>query len=205
MSGFKEKIHELERQAYFKMHEHDDPFPLDGSEWARLIRERQYLEHHHHSGCEQYGDFLDRIHNRENGVLRHLRSAIEKALFHWFTKSRKITCNCQTLKEEMSCEEIAQARIAGVESRLTDLAEAEQHWLSHKVYSKPDHPGLLETDDIAKKELDMLPVYEDETDSTHGVIILPANVEEDGVKLLPGKVDAQMGSASPDAAADWEI
>lgn len=158
MSKLQERFEELQRRTYLKIHENEDPFPLDGTEWARLVRERQYLEKHHHAGVEPYEDFLGRLQSKDKGILYHIRTIISKAMCHWFAFKNKNTVKSSELSEPLSAEDLATQRIDVLKERLSNLSETEKDWLSHKVYSRPE--SFCETEKIAYETLENKePIY----------------------------------------------
>lgn len=141
MSELSERIKSKERQAYLKAHESEYPFPLDGSNWARLIREKQFLEKHPHCRCDTCLNLLTRLHNKDSLLLRQ-RKMIMKAMHHWFLHDANL--GGLFWADQLSAEELAKFKIAMQKhignKENESLESSEDDWLSHKVYSRPDHP-----------------------------------------------------------------
>lgn len=136
-----------ERQSYLKAHAGEYPFPLNGSNWARLIREKQFLDRHPHCKCESCQNFLTRLHDHSAGPLRRQRSVIAKAMHHWFLHDTNGVAMFWSMRDQLTAHELAKAKIVDVgEGTTMSLIDAEREWLSKKIYSKPDHPGLLDAE-----------------------------------------------------------
>ncbi len=142
MFGIKEDAEERRRRAYFKAHENEEPFPLDGSDFARLIREHQYLEKHQHHNEEPYDDFLARLHAKGSVLFSPVRGLIQKALYHWFTPKEEY--HFPVPPEIPTKEELVQKRIDALNDHLVELSDAENDWLAHKSYAAVE-PALIET------------------------------------------------------------
>ncbi len=147
-----EMIKMQERKAYYASHCADKSFPLDGSDWARLLREKQILERHPHCRCDSCENLLTRLHDR-NSLLKRQRIVVAKALHHWFLQEEKYGSLYWTMREQQTAHELAKALVDNSEDHPSTLIDAEKDWLSQKIYSKPDPSGLL-TDEDAEKELD---------------------------------------------------
>ncbi|MBX9688205.1 MAG: hypothetical protein K2X27_15965 [Candidatus Obscuribacterales bacterium] len=122
-----EKVELKKRQIYLDSHLNEYPFPLNGSDWAREIREHQYLEHHPNKRCETCENLLSRLH-RDDKFFRRQRTAILRALHHWFMHDVKVD---YFLSEQLSAEELAKYQLL---DDVVTLADAEQNWLSQKTY-----------------------------------------------------------------------
>lgn len=72
----------LQRRAYFENHFLDYPFPLNGTDWAREIREQQFRKRHPNRRCEGPANFLNKV---QNNVFQHMqRSTMNDAMKYWF-------------------------------------------------------------------------------------------------------------------------
>lgn len=171
MFEMREKFEEEKRRAYRKEHESDETFPLDGSDYARLVREHQYLEKHHHINAEPYDDFLARMHARGSALLSPVRGLIQKALYHWFSFVPKEKYEFPTAPEVPTREELVQKRIDSLNEHLVELEDTENEWLTHKAYAAND-PSLME---VAESEETTFPTF--------GVaaVIDPANEDPHGI------------------------
>ena len=67
----------LEHRHYLKVHQHDEKFPLDGSDWARLVSMR--LHPHPHEGAV----FWLKLHSMDTPLGRE-RKAFHRGIHHWF-------------------------------------------------------------------------------------------------------------------------
>ncbi|MBX9688431.1 MAG: hypothetical protein K2X27_17105 [Candidatus Obscuribacterales bacterium] len=72
----------LKHQNYIAIHSKDGIFPLDGSDWARLVSMRLHPSHRELE-CEKKLDFWLRLHSDES-PLPHERKVCQKGLNHWF-------------------------------------------------------------------------------------------------------------------------
>lgn len=69
---------------YLREHINDHPFPVDGSDWSKLVQMR--LKHEHEKSepaCNECLDFLDRVKSAE-GLASHEQHMIRSAMRHWF-------------------------------------------------------------------------------------------------------------------------
>ncbi len=140
--SLEEVLKARERRAFLKAHEGDKTFPLDGSDWARLIREKQFLEQHPHCRCESCDNFLTRLH-RKDSLLKRQRGVIVKAMHHWFLQEEKIGSLYWTMREQLTAHELAKSNVVGVSKHPSNLIDAEKDWLSQKIYASRDKKGLL--------------------------------------------------------------
>lgn len=135
MSELSERIKMAERQAYFRAHEKEYPFPLDGTNWARLIREKQFLERHPHCRCDSCQNLLTRLHDKDSLLIRQ-RKMIMKALHHWFLQEATLGNIFWT--EQLSSQELAKHKLNTRKfgRLITNLQETEKEWLANDTYCK---------------------------------------------------------------------
>lgn len=75
-----------EHEKYFLEHLGEHPFPLDGTDWCRLVSMR--LEHefyHKTAGCKGCADLFTQLHALGT-PLAHERQASWRAFQHWFSE-----------------------------------------------------------------------------------------------------------------------
>jgi nucleotide-binding universal stress UspA family protein len=73
-----------EHRKYLSQHRGEYPFPVDGSDWSRLVQMR--LAHDHKAeepACDECRDFLSQLHSGDDR-LSHELSSMRLALHHWF-------------------------------------------------------------------------------------------------------------------------
>lgn len=114
-----------EHRKYLSKHRGEYPFPVDGSDWSRLVQMR--LAHDHKAkepACDECRDFLSQLHS-ENDRLAHEFSSIRLALHHWFLTgtNRHVVAGC----EEAPAEQI----LRNLELRYDTLTpeRAEREWV----------------------------------------------------------------------------
>jgi hypothetical protein len=122
-------IEELKHARYLRLHENEEQFPLDGSEWARLVALRLHEQHHPKCVCSDCDDFWVRLHSI-GGPLGHERLAIQRSLHYWFLQGAE-HYGYQFTPEETS-QEKAWRTLAILSSNPESLAEAERSWLAAK-------------------------------------------------------------------------
>lgn len=194
MSRMSDQADSLRRRAYLKAHATEYPFPLDGSDWAREIREKQYLERHPHFKCESFLNFLTRLHEK-NSPLTRQHSAILRALHHWFMQDADLA---HSMSREANAEELAKLQIKKAAKGIDSLDSTEEAWLSSKTFSRADHPELQEEvremEDRHLEEFDreVLPALEGEQE------------EKQTYKQLEEKVRKE-DKAKDDKVSSWEI
>lgn len=64
----KEQMETEVHQRYYKQHCEEDPFPLDGSDWSRLVALR--LQRIRHPHCCTWDNFLTRLHSEHSPLER---------------------------------------------------------------------------------------------------------------------------------------
>lgn len=72
----------FDRQRYLRMHEGDERFPLDGSNWARLVAMRLLLRR------DNFRRFLAILHS-DNSPLYRERKAFQRGINHWFVGANR--------------------------------------------------------------------------------------------------------------------
>jgi hypothetical protein len=64
-------------------HFRENPFPLDGTDWAREIREHQLRDKHPNWRCSGPCNFLSKLHGCDS-LLRRQRAVISDVMDYWF-------------------------------------------------------------------------------------------------------------------------
>ena len=137
MSEVVDKIKSLERQNYLRAHQDEYPFPLDGTEWARLIGEKFYFERHPHCACDSCDNFLTRLHGNES-PLRRQRKAVSKAMHHWFLVDPNADAY-KAIHDQLVAHELERLQLDSTDAQPTatpSLADAERDWFSQQLYSR---------------------------------------------------------------------
>jgi hypothetical protein len=81
-TGIMEELEHRRHISLMQKHIKDAQFPLDGSEWARLVQLR--LDHEHHAcDCHRCTNLLTRLHSKDS-PFKGDRVAVQRALHHWF-------------------------------------------------------------------------------------------------------------------------
>lgn len=117
-------------RTYLLEHMNDHSFPLDGSDWSRLIQMR--LKHEHEKGepaCDNCLDFLDKIKSSDQ-LASHERCAIQAALRHWFLAG---TAPLDEQGNEKRVDQILRT-LAASRTPMTP-EEAEKEWLSKRSHA----------------------------------------------------------------------
>lgn len=116
-------------KRYFEQHANEHPFPLDGSDWTRLVAMRLDNDESHEDDTVKDGDFLEKVHSLSS-PLGHERAQIHDSHVHWFTirggKKRELS------KEEEDAGTHA-LRVLSQVSKNKTLKDWEKDWLKKRV------------------------------------------------------------------------
>lgn len=150
MSKLLDKTSSRERQAYLDAHKKEYPFPLDGSDWAREIREHQFFERHPNCRCQSCQNLLTRLRDKDS-FLKRQHNVIQRALHHWFLHDAKLA---YWMNDQLTAEELAKltVKLEANAPQEESLDETEARWLSKKTFSRPDN-GNHEEYDLASQIL----------------------------------------------------
>lgn len=117
-------------QRYLREHETEYPFPLNGSDWARLVALHKFLDHHEHCNCNGCDDFYQMIH--ANGLKEHEREATRRALRYWLWLGQVNGCQSSEYTPQKTSKEKAWDLLATLSSDPDLLAQTEKKWLEQK-------------------------------------------------------------------------
>lgn len=129
---------ESTHRHYLEEHIADRPFPLDGTDWSRLVSLR--LEHEDRSECKNSAceDLLTRLHSIGT-PLPHERKAIKQALHYWFLTGLK-QYKPMPLGEQSDSGMHALEVLTTLKSDAA-LEEAERQWMKKRVKAWRLSPG----------------------------------------------------------------
>lgn len=126
-------------KAFLAEHEKEFPFPVDGSDWSRLVSTRRSHEHHVQYDAHLNPDFWYWVHS-ERGPIRHERRAFQRALHHWFL----IGSDSYNLPwvEDQTRRELALQAISDFvkEKNKKNLSEFETDWITGSSAAKVWRP-----------------------------------------------------------------
>lgn len=117
-------------RAYLLEHINDHSFPLDGSDWSKLVQMR--LKHQHQRSepsCDSCQDFLDKIKSPE-GPASHERRTIQAAIRHWFLSG---TAPLDEHGSEKRVDQLLRTLSSGKIPMTPE--EAEREWLSKRSHT----------------------------------------------------------------------
>jgi hypothetical protein len=122
-----------DRKVYLKAHSDDYPFPLNGTDWAREIREHQFWANHPSERCAGPDNFLSRLHGRKS-LLNRQRAVLYRAMSHWFLQDLD---QAFWMSEQISAGELArlQLKASKSESVVSSLLDIEKSWIKKKLYA----------------------------------------------------------------------
>lgn len=123
----------IEREAYLREHCNEYPFPLNGTDWAREIREHQFWQKHPADRCEGASNFLTKLHDR-GSLMKRQRAVVYRALHHWFLTDLD---QAFWMKDQLNAGELAclQLQLQAREEVVSSLADVEKTWLKHEDYT----------------------------------------------------------------------
>lgn len=119
------------RQKYLQEHDHEYPFPLNGTDWARLVAAHKYLDHHNECKCDGCDDFFNVVH--KSRLREHEQESARRALKYWFWLGRKNGCLQPIYTPEKTSHEKAWELLCRLSSDPEMLAETEKRWLELKA------------------------------------------------------------------------
>lgn len=76
-------VEHIKHQSCLAAHDCKDRFPLDGSDWARLVDMRLH-GHHQEVLCDSCAGFWLKLHSKESPLF-HERKKYQQGLMHWFS------------------------------------------------------------------------------------------------------------------------
>lgn len=80
--GYMSPLH----KQYFEQHKLEHPFPLNGSDWCRLVQMRlNHADHEDKCDCVECENLLTRLHSLYS-LFPHVRGAERFGVLHWFSK-----------------------------------------------------------------------------------------------------------------------
>ncbi|MBX9688204.1 MAG: hypothetical protein K2X27_15960 [Candidatus Obscuribacterales bacterium] len=98
-------IEHLFHDRYLRRHQNDHPFPLDGSEWARLVSERLERARHPSCLCDGCLNFLSRLHGNKS-LLDRERAGVRCAMHYWFLQGQSMYREKLGFSDEQSRENL---------------------------------------------------------------------------------------------------
>lgn len=121
----------IQREKYLKEHENEYPFPLNGTDWARLVHLHKYLDHQKPCDCEGCEDFFVTMHH--SGLREHEEESARRALKYWFWLGRQNGYPKDVYTPEKTSQEQAWELLSRLSSDPELLAEAERKWVKMKT------------------------------------------------------------------------
>lgn len=125
-----ESFERLIHKNYMRSHSQERPFPLNGSEWARLVNERIEREREARCACQSCLNFLTRLHSLET-PLKPERKCARRAMHHWFLQGQPTYDSTFVDGHSPAKESIQRLEDLGYSG--SDLVDAEKQWLRSNV------------------------------------------------------------------------
>ncbi len=146
--SLQELLEAAKHKAYFADHQGEFPFPIDGSEWSRLVSTRISHEHHLNFDKHRVQDFWTWLHH-SSGPVKRQRKTIQRALHHWFLlgsdsyglpwyeygkeTNRQIAWtalhNLQRMKEQSELSEVESDWMKDSSAAKVWLPKSSKHWI----------------------------------------------------------------------------
>lgn len=178
---YNESFDSARRRKYFLEHKDESQFPLDGSDWARLVRMRLDRGKTHQTGCvcHHCDDFWGWLH-RLTGPLQHERLAFQRATHHWFLlASDNYGMPWYSANESHKAQVLDVLRNLVADGRKKSLDEIEQDWLRARSAAKawlPNSGGVWMANDSESGESRAIP--------DRGVIVLGTDLNQQSDAIM---------------------
>jgi hypothetical protein len=118
-------------EKYLEQHKDEYPFPLNGTDWARLVALHKTIDHHKECKCSPCKDFFDVMH--EGGLKEHEHESARRAIKYWFWLGKQNGYATDTYVPEKTSREESLELLARLSADPVLLAETEKKWLKFKM------------------------------------------------------------------------
>lgn len=202
--SIQELLESAQHKAYLQEHADEYPFPIDGSEWSRLVAAR--ISHEHHLECDLHlhEDFWFWLHY-DKSFLKHERQTYQRALHHWFltgSDSYELPWyhSGQPTQQELAWHFLHEIN---KDKQHKDLAEIESEWIrggaAAKVWLPAKSPHWFNTDPEAGESRPMRKIKQYLVDDEKSLALLVDKTESPALRIsaadlseLPVQEDEQV-------------
>ncbi len=116
------------RAALLRAHANDESFPLDGSNWARLVWTRFLIAHR--IQCDKT-NLLSRLHSKE-GALGHIRYMARRGMQYWFLHDAETYGLPWNFRGEATAGECMRRTLEQMQLGPRDLRQMEADWMQEQ-------------------------------------------------------------------------
>ncbi len=127
-----EQLDHIKHLNYLREHEKDEPFPLDGSQWSRLVSMRLHREHYSDCRCQDCDNLLTRLHSL-NSPLALQRSGVFRAMHYWFLHGDDLYPGNWRFSDQPTMDQSAIKILKDMGGLTPSLTEAEKLWLAQRT------------------------------------------------------------------------